>query len=168
MKNKYCSGSVKLRVCMLHLYLYQANIVFPYFQLRQQLYKSQCWSVCRSVCQQRVLQKCYAVGSVFILLVLLKLRLVDHSVVIFCNFSCNSSSICRNVSRFVCLSTTSVILLLVYDCCFCCLVYNISICYSSSLSRNVGLSVGQYVCRSVCLSASNEFYRSDMLLVVNV
>ena len=83
-KNKYCSGSVKLRVCVLHLYLYQANIVFPYFQLRQQLYKSQCWSVCRSVCQQRVLQKCYAFGNVYMLLLLLQLRISDHSVAIFC------------------------------------------------------------------------------------
>ena len=164
------------------------------------------------------------------LLILLQPKLLDQSVVIFCNFSCNSSSTDRNVglsvglsvgrsvrnefyrsvmllivylSCFYCCSSDyqnillsyfafqlrqqlyrsqcqpvglsvrnefygSVMLLLVYDCCFCCLVYNISICDSSSLSRNVGLSVGQYICRSVCLSASNEFYRSDMLLVVNV
>ena len=35
-------------------------------------------------------------------------------------------------------------------------------CDSSSISRNVGLSV----CRSVCRSASDEFYRSFMLLLV--
>ena len=40
-------------------------------------------SVGQSVCQQRVLQKCYAVGSVYMLLVLLQLRLLDHSLVIF-------------------------------------------------------------------------------------
>ena len=75
---------------------------------QQQLYNSQCQSVCRSVCQSvclpaTILQKCYAVGSVYMFLVLLQLRLLDKFVVIFCNFSCDSSSIGRNVSRSVCL-----------------------------------------------------------------
>ena len=53
-------------------------------------------SVGPSVCQQRVLQKCFAVGSAYMLLVSLQLSLLTHSAVIFCN-----------VSRSVCLSATS-------------------------------------------------------------
>ena len=52
------------------------------FYLRQQLYKPQCRSVGQLVCPQRVLQKCYAVGSVYMLSLLLQLRLLDHFIVI--------------------------------------------------------------------------------------
>ena len=76
-------------------------------------------SVCRSVCQQRVLQKCYVLGIVYMLLVLLQLRLLDHSVVIFCNFSCYSSSISCNVGQSVCLSATSFMEVL---CCYQCII----------------------------------------------
>ena len=79
-------------------------------------------SVCRSVGRpQRVLQKCYAVVSVFMLFLLLQLRLLQHSVVIFCIFfSCDSSSIGHNVSLSVCNEFYgSVMLLLVYDSSYC-------------------------------------------------
>ena len=72
-------------------------------------------SVCLSLGPQRVLQKCYAVGSVYMLLVLLQFRLLDHSVVIYCNFSCDSSSISHNVSRSVCLSAPTFMEVL---CCY--------------------------------------------------
>ena len=97
------------------------------FQLRQQLYKLQCLSVGLSISlsvglsvyQQRVLYKRYAVGSVYMLLSLLQLRLLDHSVVILCNLSCDSSSIGCNVSWFVCLSATSFMEVL---CCYQCII----------------------------------------------
>ena len=82
-----------------------------------------CWSVCLSVCPQRVLQQCYTVGSVYVLLILLLLRLLDHSVVIFCIFSCDSSSMGHNVSLSVRNKFyESFMLLLVYDCCYCCCI----------------------------------------------
>ena len=63
------------------------------------------------------------VGSVYMLLLLLLFRLLDHSVVLFCILSCDSSSIGHNVSLLsVCPQRVygSVMLLIVYDCCCCC------------------------------------------------
>ena len=119
-KNLINTGTLKVDYDLLTNSKFKSALSF--FQLRQQLYKSQCRSVGRSVglsvglfvCQQRVLQKCYAVGSVYMLLVLLQFRILDHSVVIYCNFSCDSSSIDRNVSWSVCLSATSFIEVLCY------------------------------------------------------
>ena len=54
------------------------------------------------------------------LLLLLKLRLLDHSVVIFCIFSCDRSSIGQPVGQSVRNEFYgSVLLLLVYDCFYC-------------------------------------------------
>ena len=60
------------------------------FQLRQQLYWSQCrsvcWSVGRSVGPQRVLQKCYAVSSVYMLLVVYSIvvqQCIVYTIVVF-------------------------------------------------------------------------------------
>ena len=137
---------------------------------QQQLYNSQCQSVCRSVClPATILQKCYAIGSVYVLLLLLQDSLLDHSVVIFCTFSCDSSSIGRNVSRSVCQQRfyRSVMLLVVYICSqyYCSLDYQISLqSYFAILSAIAALQVAMSVGLSVF---RNEFYGSVMLLLVH-
>ena len=54
-----------------------------------------------SVGPQRVLWKCYAIVSVSMLLLLLQYIILEHFVIIFCIFSCDSSSKSRNVSLSV-------------------------------------------------------------------
>ena len=124
------------------------------FQLRQQLYNSQCRSVCRSVRNEFY-------RSVMLLIVYLSCFYccsLDYQNILLSYFAFQlRQQLYRSQCQPVGLSVRnefygSVMLLLVYDCCFCCLVYNISICDSSSLSRNVGLSVSRSVCQSVCLS----------------
>ena len=106
------------------------NILLSYFQMQQWLLSrhvslSVGRSGCLSACQQRVLQKCYAVGSVCMLLVLLQLRLLDHSVISV--VSCDSSSVTRNVGLSVCLLATSFIE--VFCCCRCMNVVTVVVVY---------------------------------------
>ena len=92
------------------------------FQLRQQFYMSQY----TSVCGQRVLLKCYAVVSVRLLLLLLQFITFEHSVVIFCILVLHlqlRTQLCRSQCQPVGLSVCnefygSVMLLLMYDCCY--------------------------------------------------
>ena len=55
--------------------------------------------------------------------------------------------------------------LLVYDCCSSLLHFN-TLLLTAIAALKVAMSVCLLVGRSVCMSASNDFYRSVMLLVV--
>ena len=79
----YAVDSVYMLLVLLQLRLLDHSLVTFCFQLRQQLYKSQCRSVGLSVGPQRVLQKCYALNSVFMLFLLLQFRILEHFGVIF-------------------------------------------------------------------------------------
>ena len=124
---------------------------------------SVCLSVWRLVCPQRLLQQCYVVGCVYKLLLLLQLRLLDHSVVMFSIFSCDSNSIGQNVSLSVRNKFYgSVMLSLLYDCCYCCCILyylNILLLYFASLAGIAALQgtmqkyyiVARAQCRSIIL-----------------
>ena len=88
--------------------------------------------VCQSVCLQQVLWKCYAVASVqLLLLLLLKFIIFEHCFVIFCILHFQlQTQLYRSQCQPIGLSVInkfygSVMLLLMYDCCYCFAFYNI-------------------------------------------
>ena len=95
-----------------------------------------------------------------LLVVYLQLSLLDHSVVIFCNFSCDSSSIGYNVSWSVCLSATSFMELI---CCYqCIMVVTVVVVYDikTFCCHILHFQLQQQLYKSQCQCVTNKFHKS--------